>query len=404
MGAVLILLLLANRLQGERLSRRALAIGAAVTALALSVNLILLRDGRDSLMIQSVYTQSDLAGIEIAKRTVAPDFWLDAVVAGTPTLVNVQADKYLAAVDEDGSAAYTPDELAAAPDYGRKQADIVLSQALPLATLTRLGAFEPGGGGENCVALPAGGETAQGELRPRPRRQFDPGQPRRDAHPRTLRRATGGEGDAVLSPAARLEGAEPGQGRQRQRLREDENEDQPDQQRPPPCRVDRARESALAEADEAGGGNRDRVEHEAGRGHHISQREVRFRLGSPTEVPESEEGDRDEHDIGADKTLAAALLEDIDRGRGGERDRDTGEAEGEQQEGTGGDIAAAVAAFERQQHRKPEQDRAGEADLKRPEQDLPGGAEEEQQQRREEGKPIAHPASHVDEEPVSYTH
>lgn len=182
MGAVLILLLLANLLQGERLSRRGVAIGAVLTAMVLSVNLILLRDGRDSLMIQSVYTQSDLAGIEIAKRTVAPDFWLDSVVAGTPTLVDVQADKYLAAVEEYGSPAYTPEELAAARGFGRKQADIVLSQALPLATLTRLGAYEPGGGGESCVAVPAGAAPdsevrispglTRIELAPGPRAEF----------------------------------------------------------------------------------------------------------------------------------------------------------------------------------------------------------------------------------------
>lgn len=182
MGAVLILLLLANLLQGREVSKRVLAIGAAVTAMALSVNLILLKDGRDALMIQSIFTQSDLAGIEIAKRTVAPDFSLDSKVAGTPTLVNVQADKYLAAVEEYGSPAFTPEELTAAPDYGRKQADIVLSQALPLATLTRLGAYEPGGGGENCVAVPAGAAPGSEvrispgltriELAPGPRAEF----------------------------------------------------------------------------------------------------------------------------------------------------------------------------------------------------------------------------------------
>lgn len=182
MGAVLILLLLANLLQGREVSKRVLAVGAAATAMALSVNLILLKDGRDALMIQSVYTQSDLAGIEIAKRTVAPDFQLDSTVAGTPTLVNVQADKYLAAVEEYGSPAYTPEELTGAADYGRKQADIVLSQALPLATLTRLGAYRPGGGGENCVAVPAGAAPRSEvrispgltriELAPGPRAEF----------------------------------------------------------------------------------------------------------------------------------------------------------------------------------------------------------------------------------------
>ncbi len=165
MGAVLILLLLANLLQGVRIGRRSIAVAAVVTVLALSVNLIYLRDGRDALMIQSVYTRSDLAGIEFAKRTVDPGFWLNSQVAGTPTLVNVEADKYLAAVEEYGSPAYTPAELAGAPDYGRKQADIVLAQALPLSTLTRLGAFAPGGAGENCVTLPAGSASPTSEVR-----------------------------------------------------------------------------------------------------------------------------------------------------------------------------------------------------------------------------------------------
>lgn len=182
MGAVLILLLLANLLQDVRIGRRALAVGAAVTAIVLSVNLIYLRDGRDVLMLQSVYTQSDLGAIEIAKRTIDPEFSLNTEVAGTPTLVNVQAGKYIAAVDEYGSPAYTPAELAAAPDYGRRQADIILGQALPLSTFTRLGAYDPGDAGENCVAVPGGARPASElrisagltriELAPGPRAEF----------------------------------------------------------------------------------------------------------------------------------------------------------------------------------------------------------------------------------------
>ena len=100
-------MLLANLLQGERFGRTALlAVAGAVTALVLSVNLISLKDGRDTLMMQSVYTRSDLGAIEIAKRTVDPGFWLNSVVAGTPTLVNVEAGKYLEAVDDYGSPAY----------------------------------------------------------------------------------------------------------------------------------------------------------------------------------------------------------------------------------------------------------------------------------------------------------
>jgi hypothetical protein len=157
MGGVLVLLLLANLLQGVRLPRRALAVAAALVLAAVAVNLVVLRDGRDVLATQSELTRADLGAIEIARRTVDPGFALtDPQVAGTTTLVDVQVAKYLPAIDEHGSPAYTPAELAEAPDYARRQADIVLSQALPLATSTRLGAYEPGGG-ENCATVRPGG-------------------------------------------------------------------------------------------------------------------------------------------------------------------------------------------------------------------------------------------------------
>lgn len=179
MGAVLVLLLLANLLQGVRFGRRALLVGGAVTIAAVGVNLAVLENGRDSLREQSVLAESGTAAIEIARRTVDPEFSLNTEVAGTTTLIDIQAAKYLPAVEEYGSPAYTPTELAEAPDYARKQADIVLSQALPLATLTRLGAFAPGGG-ENCVTLPAGSAGPDSEVRLAPgltRIELAPGPP-----------------------------------------------------------------------------------------------------------------------------------------------------------------------------------------------------------------------------------
>jgi hypothetical protein len=164
MGGVLVLMLLANLLQGVRFGRRALIAGGALTVAAVAVNLVVLRDGRDALEQQSVLTQADLGAIEIAKRTVPPDFSLDTEVAGTTTLIDVQAAKYLPAVREYGSPAYTPSQLAAAPDYARRQADIILGQALPLSTLTRLGAYDPNDSGENCVAL-AGNAPPASEVR-----------------------------------------------------------------------------------------------------------------------------------------------------------------------------------------------------------------------------------------------
>jgi hypothetical protein len=199
MGVVLVLLLLANLLDGVRVGRRALVALGALTAAAVAVNLVVLSDGRDTLEGQSVLTRADLGAIEIAKRTVSPEFSLDTEVAGTTTLIDVQAAKYLAAVREYGSPAYTPSELARAPDYGRKQADIVLSQALPLSTLTRLGAYDPDDSGENCVAL-AGNAPPASEVRISPgltRIELAPG-PHADF---TLRRFATGEYPVVTEGA-----------------------------------------------------------------------------------------------------------------------------------------------------------------------------------------------------------
>jgi hypothetical protein len=198
MGGVLVLLLLANLLDGVRLGRRALlALGGLATA-AVAVNLVVLTDGRDVLEQQSVLTRGDLAAIEIAKRTVDPEFSLNTEVAGTTTLIDVQVGKYLPAVEDYGSPAYAPAELAAAPDYARRQADIVLSQALPLSTSTQLGAYDPDAG-ENCVEAPDDAPS-DSEVRVSPgstRIELSPG-PRAEF---TLRRFATGEYPVVTEGA-----------------------------------------------------------------------------------------------------------------------------------------------------------------------------------------------------------
>lgn len=154
-GAIFILLILANLLEGVRPSRRILLLGAALTVLAVAPNLVVLGQGRDALEQQSVLTRAGTGAIEIASRTVDPAFGLTPEVAGTTTLIDVSAGEYLEAVEEYGSPAYSPAELAAAPPEGRRRADIVLAQALPLSTVTRAGAFglEAGRG---CTTLAAG--------------------------------------------------------------------------------------------------------------------------------------------------------------------------------------------------------------------------------------------------------
>jgi len=164
-SAIFILLMLANLLARERFGRRAVLVGAAVTLLAIGPNLVVLRDGRDFFETQSVLTRADTGAIEIARRTVAPEFQLSPEVAGTTGLVDVVAGKYLEAVDEYGSPAYSPDELEAAPTYARKQADIVLGQALPLSTNTQAGVYAAGGGQENCLTI-EGGQPEEVKLGP----------------------------------------------------------------------------------------------------------------------------------------------------------------------------------------------------------------------------------------------
>ena len=146
-GAALTLLLASELLRGVRLGRTALLVGAAATAVAVGLNLIPLSDGKDQLREQTVLTRSDLAGIEIAHRTVDPGFWLTPEIAGTSSLIDVDAGDYLAMVAEYGSPAYTPAELLAAPEAGRRQADVVLAEALPVTATARPGR-RPGAGAD----------------------------------------------------------------------------------------------------------------------------------------------------------------------------------------------------------------------------------------------------------------
>jgi len=159
-GAVFTLLLAAELLRGVRFGRGALLVGGAVTVAAVASNLVPLRDGKKWLREQTVLTRSDLAAIEIADRTVEPSFGLTPEVAGTASLIDVQAGEYLSAAREDGSPAYTPAELARAPAAGRRQADIVLSQALPLSTKTFAGTDSRADG--RCLLVSAGGGPARG--------------------------------------------------------------------------------------------------------------------------------------------------------------------------------------------------------------------------------------------------
>ncbi len=165
-GGVFVLLLAVELLRDVRFGRRALAVSGAITLAAVASNLHFLHDGADWLKSQTVLTRSDLAAIEISRRTVDPDFRLTPTVAGTSSLIDVAARDYLEAERDFGSPAYTPQELAAAPAAGRRQADIVLSRALPLSTVVRPGAHIPGRERGDCISVGSSSRTSNVALAP----------------------------------------------------------------------------------------------------------------------------------------------------------------------------------------------------------------------------------------------
>ena len=162
-GSVFALLIAADLLRGVRFGRTALIVGGAVTVAAVAANQAPLVDGKAWLYEQTVLTRSDLGAIEIARRTIEPTFVLTPEVAGTGSLIDVEAANYLSIAREDGSPAYSPRELAVAPAAGRRQADIVLSQALPLSTHTLIGTDSRASG--HCRVVTGGGGAHPAEVR-----------------------------------------------------------------------------------------------------------------------------------------------------------------------------------------------------------------------------------------------
>jgi hypothetical protein len=160
-SAIFIMMIVAGLLRGTRIGKRALIVAAIVVALVIAPNLVVLHKGREFFAESTIYTRSDTAALEIARPTVRPGFNLSNEVAGIPTLVNINAKQYFEAVDEFGSPAYSEAELAAAGEQGRRQADIVLSKALPISTVTHEGGYDASLGG--CVQA-GGGQQVEAQL------------------------------------------------------------------------------------------------------------------------------------------------------------------------------------------------------------------------------------------------
>lgn len=181
-GVLLLLVVLADFFRDLRLSRRALAVAALVTVAAASSNLVRLDEGRDFLRQQTILTRADLGALDIARDTVTPTFFLSPEVAGTPSLIDINAAEYFPAMREDGTPAYSVEELSSASPLAKRQADLVLASALPITIVPAPEGLErvrqstcriirPGGPGEvvltsETTLIEAGpGPTAQVALR-----------------------------------------------------------------------------------------------------------------------------------------------------------------------------------------------------------------------------------------------
>lgn len=163
-GAVFVLLMAAELLRRWPFNRRALWIAGGVVLIALGPNLAQMKEGGAWEKEQSIFTRSDLAALDIARRTAPRDYRLiSPEITGTASLGVVEAGSYYEAVDRWGTPAYSPEELERAPAIGRHFADIVLGQVLPLSTETEDGAYDRRGAG-GCVTI-APGESAGSELK-----------------------------------------------------------------------------------------------------------------------------------------------------------------------------------------------------------------------------------------------
>lgn len=164
-GVLFLLLLAADFLKGVRIKGWGLAAVVVVAAVVVGFNLEPLREGRDFFRTESRLTKADLGAIEIAARSVDPEFGLPPEISGTNFLNEIRAGEYLRAVDEFGSPAYTPAELAGAPEQDREKADIVLANALPLGIETEA---KPGQSSGRCVAVEGSESSAAPPLVIRP--------------------------------------------------------------------------------------------------------------------------------------------------------------------------------------------------------------------------------------------
>lgn len=152
-GVVLWVMIAAELVRGLPIRRPVVVIVLIVSALATLANFSLLRQSANGLAGIGEQERGGLAALELTRGAVAPDFILTEKNSGVDYLGIVDAASYFSAIDAYGSPAYTPAELAAAPEVARAAADKVFAAALGL----ELAPIDPDGLGP-CTPIVVGAE------------------------------------------------------------------------------------------------------------------------------------------------------------------------------------------------------------------------------------------------------
>ena len=128
----LVLLIASEALAGVRLRPVVVAVILVVLAVGILSNIRQLTDAAEKFRNYSPVARADLAAVEIARRTVSPDFDLNAVPGVQASLgenLPLRTGDYFVSVDRFGSYAFSAAELVRQPPPIREDADRVLAAA-----------------------------------------------------------------------------------------------------------------------------------------------------------------------------------------------------------------------------------------------------------------------------------
>jgi len=174
-GALFVLLILAELARGVSVTQRIAVVLAVAVAAATLSNAGTVRDAGRYLRSQAEVARADLAALELARNSLDPGY-VAAHFPGAP-FVSLRAGPYLAAASDYGSPAYSLAELIAAPEPARRVADAELVRIHGVGPRAARSAPAPALGASPEPLAVVGGTTTERrgclQFRPAPVRAAD---------------------------------------------------------------------------------------------------------------------------------------------------------------------------------------------------------------------------------------